>query len=330
MGLGFGYLAGRVVTVPGSTQLWDIAAQPIATALAGAGAIGAGYLAFHNGEKSRALDTEHHKDTSERDREADLRKRYTTAASQLADESPAIREAGTYALAALADDWIRFGESTSQEELAYSEIQVCVNLLCSYLRANRRMLDEDSRGPDQRVFDAGEFSVRTSIAMVLGDRAPQWREQGQKWRSVDRLNNNRSLRVDLSGANLADMKLARLDFSGAEIQGADLSHANLAGANFSGAKMHRVKLTRKPFMIESNLSDARLGGADLSGARLHKVNLTRAWLINANLSGADLRTAIIDSSERSLMAAIWDEGTIWPEGFEIPTRPSSFEVIGDL
>ena len=125
VGLGVGYLTGRFVAVPGSTEFWDIAAQPAATALAGFGAITAGYLAFRNGQKSR-----------EQERESGLRERYTTAAQQLADDNPAIREAGVYALAALGDDWIWYGELTRQPQLGHSELQVCVNLLCSYLRAN--------------------------------------------------------------------------------------------------------------------------------------------------------------------------------------------------
>ena len=49
--------------------------------------------------------------TLERQLVRDLRSRYPTAAEQLAHSSAAIRLAGVYALAALADDWDQHGES---------------------------------------------------------------------------------------------------------------------------------------------------------------------------------------------------------------------------
>ncbi|ELB95095.1 hypothetical protein [Rhodococcus sp. 3A] len=45
-GLALGYGASLLVPALGSPLFWDIAAQPVATAFAGIGAISAGYLAF--------------------------------------------------------------------------------------------------------------------------------------------------------------------------------------------------------------------------------------------------------------------------------------------
>jgi uncharacterized protein YjbI with pentapeptide repeats len=56
----------------------------------------------------------------------DLRARFSTAAEQLAHTSPAVRIAGVYAMSALADDWAKLGRS--------NEVQVCVDVLCGYLR----------------------------------------------------------------------------------------------------------------------------------------------------------------------------------------------------
>ncbi|MBJ7323759.1 MAG: hypothetical protein JHC70_15630 [Rhodococcus sp.] len=92
-------------------SFWQIAAQPIATLFAGLGAITAGALAFMNGQRHRQQDALHYRETSIRESEARLRDRYTTAVSQLADESAAIREGGVYALASLLDDWGRLGWS---------------------------------------------------------------------------------------------------------------------------------------------------------------------------------------------------------------------------
>ncbi|SQI28593.1 Uncharacterised protein [Rhodococcus coprophilus] len=70
--------------------------------------------------KVRADDREHHTGV-----ERNLRERYTTCAEQLSHDSSAIRLAGAYAIASLADDWHAFGN--------FSERQVCIDLLCSYL-----------------------------------------------------------------------------------------------------------------------------------------------------------------------------------------------------
>jgi hypothetical protein len=50
-----------------------------------------------------------------------LNERFATAAGQLGDDKPAVRLAGVYAMAGLADDW-------------KSNRQTCVDVLCAYLR----------------------------------------------------------------------------------------------------------------------------------------------------------------------------------------------------
>ena len=62
---------------------------------------------------------------------------------------------------------------------------------------------------------------------------------------------------------------------------------------------------------EANLRDANLEGADLSGVDLSNANLRDANLEWANLSGADLADA-------NLSGAVWNDETVFPEGFEIP------------
>ena len=59
----------------------------------------------------------------------------------------------------------------------------------------------------------------------------------------------------------------------------------------------------KEYTVEAdaNLRDANLSGADLSGADLSGADLSEADLTDANLSGA-----------------VWNDETVFPEGFEIP------------
>ncbi|MEU6672482.1 pentapeptide repeat-containing protein [Streptomyces sp. NPDC046727] len=76
--------------------------------------------------------------------------RYTTAAEQLGHERAAVRLAGVYALARLADDW---------EE----QRQICIDVLCAYLRMPYQP------DPQQQGYKEGEREVRRTIISVIGD-----------------------------------------------------------------------------------------------------------------------------------------------------------------
>ena len=64
----------------------------------------------------------------------------------------------------------------------------------------------------------------------------------------------------------------------------------------------------KEYTIEPR---ADLRGADLEYANLYRAYLIRADLTDVCLSGADLTNA-------NLSGAVWNDGTVFPEGFEIP------------
>lgn len=282
-----GYFIGRIVVIPGTAPFWDIAAQPLATLFAGAGAITAGGLAFYNGHRSREQEAHHHRDSTTQERESGLRERYTTAAGQLADTNPAIREAGVYAIAALTDAWHRFGVSTDQFELAGSEQQVCVNLLCSYLRANRlvgKNVDWDQ--------ESEELAVRATIVAVLRERLRTWRKQGVS--AIDLsgayLPRAQMKGIDLSGANLsrADLSLAWL--KSANLARANLSDCDLTGAGFAKARMNRALLIGA-YASEADFTDANLKSAKLDAAKLGEADFSRGTLASTSLTSADLTGA---------------------------------------
>ncbi|MGW5063553.1 pentapeptide repeat-containing protein [Streptomyces sp. NPDC004096] len=77
-----------------------------------------------------------------------LADRYTTAAEQLGHDQAAVRLAGVYALARLADDW--------QEQR-----QVCIDVLCAYLRMP---YEPDPTAPGHKE---GEREVRLTIVNVI-------------------------------------------------------------------------------------------------------------------------------------------------------------------
>ncbi|MET4622963.1 hypothetical protein ABIE18_004443 [Arthrobacter sp. 2762] len=78
---------------------------------------------------------------------ADLRTRYSKAAEQLASDQLAIKIAGVYSLAALADDWAEHGDLDQR--------QVCIDLLCSTFRSLQSLQDpRDIRELERITFNA--------------------------------------------------------------------------------------------------------------------------------------------------------------------------------
>jgi hypothetical protein len=83
-----------------------------------------------------------------------LNERFAAAAEQLGSDKPAVRLAGVYAMAGLADDW---------EE----NRQVCVDVLCAYLRMPYKP-DPGSDAPEpQRLAFQASREVRHTVIRVL-------------------------------------------------------------------------------------------------------------------------------------------------------------------
>lgn len=88
------------------------------------------------------------------DRDSDLRGRYAQASEQLGHGRPAVRLAGVYAMAALADDWQSIGNIKQQK--------VCVDVLCAYLRM--------PYDPGSEIAKSGEKEVRLTIIKTITER----------------------------------------------------------------------------------------------------------------------------------------------------------------
>ncbi|MFE2737381.1 pentapeptide repeat-containing protein [Streptomyces sp. NPDC059349] len=94
-----------------------------------------------------------------------LAERYSTAAEQLGHEQAAVRLAGVYAMARLADDWLH-------------QRQVCVDVLCAYLRMPYET------DPAQPRFKAGEREVRLNIVRIISDHL-QNPQESTAWCHLD-------------------------------------------------------------------------------------------------------------------------------------------------
>jgi hypothetical protein len=143
--------------------------------VAGSGA-GAGlyvqYRKQQTGEVKSALDHAN----SRRDQDKLFTERYTQAAAQLGNPAAAVRLAGVYALARIADDSGR-------------DRPTCVKVLCAYLR-----MPYDPDDPAK----ADEREVRTTAQAVLAERLHA--DHPGFWAGAE---------IDLRGAHLIDFDLSR-------------------------------------------------------------------------------------------------------------------------
>lgn len=134
----------------------------------------------------------------------------------------------------------------------------------------------------------------------------------RKWRARNPATPPKLIEADLRGA----------DLHGADLRGADLRMSDLIGANLAGVNMFGADLRRADLRL-ADLTRANLSAVNLFGADLDNANLSMASLIGANLAGANLRRALHLDEAVGLPEASWDDLTLWPDGFEPPTRESS-------
>lgn len=184
-----------------------------------------------------------------------LNERFATAADRLGSDKPAaVRLAGVYAMAGLADDW---------EE----NRQTCVDVLCAYLRMPYEPAPgADSLAPERLAFDANR-EVRHTVIRIIGEHlrpgtAASWQGLNLDFTGVDFDGG------DFSGARFSgrEVNFSRAQFSGGLVSfdGAEFSGgtATFSGAQFSGGK---VDFDRAVF----SGSEVDFGLAWFSGSKVH-------------------------------------------------------------
>ncbi|EHR63897.1 pentapeptide repeat-containing protein [Saccharomonospora cyanea] len=147
-------------------------------ALAVVAGLGGVVLLAANLRRQRVTEAEHElaKARDDREREHSYNERFGAAAEQLAHESPAVKLAGLYAMAGLADVW-------------ESNRQVCVDVVCGYLRS----LGSRPDGGEGQVWDAAMTAIRRKL-----------RADGE-WPNVS---------IDLSGVHFVDADFTGLATTG--------------------------------------------------------------------------------------------------------------------
>lgn len=265
---------------------------PITAFVAAGIAYTAARINRRNFEDQMIADQERHKEERHRETRRDLHARFTTVSAQLGSEASMTRQAGVHAIAALADDWHAYDPTTGQ-------IQVCVDVLCSYLRRPWEP-EHDSAAEERTVREA----IHTVLRQHLQPGAsPSWSD----------------CRLNLTGARLHDVNLG-----GAEIHCASFFGATFTGTtSFRGTQFtaaghgHSIDLSGTTFSTADSLgidfADSEFlavegGRIDFLGARFQAFNrLDRIEFDRAkfNATGEDSE---ISFSSAEFSASGWNAG----------------------
>lgn len=251
--------------------------------LGGTAVLGAALVTFYSQHQTRAEDARQHTERERREMDVALRERYAKVAEQVADQSPAIRLAGVYALGSLADDWLALKR--------IQEWRVCLDLMKAYMRVpevyNTRGAMEWSDETRKAAID-GEREVRRTTLRLAFEQASKYRLY---WIQVELQAELRWMRSNI----FSSLPRGRWRPPGPP----KMSSA------FPPPGMQRLDLRN------CDLSGLALNGLDLSFSDFTNSNLTEAELFNVNLTGAKLDGA-------DLAGIAYDGRTKWPEGFSPP------------
>ncbi|WP_329250439.1 pentapeptide repeat-containing protein [Actinoallomurus sp. NBC_01490] len=121
--------------------------------VAGVGALAALVMNYRKQRLAEAAEVREHQRAGD-ERVRVFNERFATAAGQLGHTEPAVRLAGVYAMAGLADDW-EHGRQT------------CIDVLCAYLRMPYEA-DPGSTLPAERLEFSRNQEVRHAIIAIIG------------------------------------------------------------------------------------------------------------------------------------------------------------------
>ncbi|NMO57755.1 pentapeptide repeat-containing protein [Actinoplanes sp. TBRC 11911] len=225
--------------------------------------------------------------------------RFGRASDQLGSEKAAVRLAGLYAMAGLADNW-KEGRQT------------CVDVMCAYLRMPympppTRDSGKNEEGGEGRRAAEEEREVRQTALRLIADHLRLPDNSPNSWQGID---------LDFTGATIdgADFNNAvfgggRVSFSYAKFVGGltEFFRANFGGARVSFSNAHfrsgQIRFAEAKFSRGSvNFDAIRLDGAllNFAGASLREGASLPFW--HSTLSGGELRLASVTLNHGSSIA----------------------------
>jgi len=184
-----------------------------------------------------------------------LNERFATAADQLgSEESAAVRLAGVYAMAGLADDWVK-------------NRQTCVDVLCAYLRLPYQPDPGQDAPESERLAFQGSREVRHTVTRVIAEHLRG--DAGVSWQGLN------------------------FDFRGVVFDGGDFRKAVFSRglAVFDGAKFSGGEVRFDGVKFSGGI--VFFGGAKFSGGpvRFDRAEFSGGWVSfrKADLCGGKVR-----------------------------------------
>lgn len=272
--------------------VWMRAAQPAATVLLAVALVVAAVSVTRAVTAQRRMLARGHQLDLEPMQVRELRTRMLDGARLLAAPDATLRLTAVYEVLAVADDWCRIARRSTRPHRALVEHRRCLDLICGYLRANRRLERFVPGTYLQPGEEHDERVVREQLCAGTAAHLHTWRHLGP-------------FHLDLSGADLAGMRLRNSPLAGLTGRELVLTDADLTGSDLSGADLTDATATNVR-LAETNLQGATLiritaphasfNGADATGAVFTDATLRAAQLLDvtvdrADFTGADLRVA---------------------------------------
>ena len=216
-------------------------------------------------DKTLAAQREQLDSTLAEQRTRALNERFATAAGQLGgDKPPAVRLAGVYAMAGLADDWPQ-------------NLQTCVDVLCAYLRLPYDPDPGDDVAPAERAAYWADREVRHTVIRVIA--AHLQAGAAVSWKGLD---------FDFTGVvfdggdfTTAEFSGGTVRFTGAKFSGGEVS---FLGAKFVGSSVS---------FVEAEFSGGTVYfGAEFSGGEVSFVDAEfsggEVYFTGAEFSGGEV------------------------------------------
>jgi uncharacterized protein YjbI with pentapeptide repeats len=299
--------------------------------VAGIGAVVALAVAYRKQDLSEAA--EHREEAKEAREDTKLfNERFTKASDQLGSDQAAVRLAGVYAMAGLADDWA-------------AGRQTCIEVLCAYLRMPYTPPADDTAAP---VATLAQRVLRRA-APVPGDDADVQAERRQE-REV------RNTVLDVIGEHLRPAGQGsrprwqghRFNFRGAVIDGGDLSRITTSGdteltfneATFVGTKVSFEEATFVGGMVsfrEATFSAGEVsffnatfsgGAVNFAGAVFSggDVDFSSATFTDGDVffGGATFGAGVVSFSHATFSGGVVFFGAATFSGGEVPLNSATF------
>jgi 3',5'-cyclic AMP phosphodiesterase CpdA/uncharacterized protein YjbI with pentapeptide repeats len=247
----------------------------------------------------------------------DLHARFTTATGQLAGTAAMSRQAGVHAIAALADDWHAVDQNSGQ-------IQVCVDVLCSYLR--RPWDPEDAATAEEQLV---RETIHTVLRQHLQPNAiPSWSHCALNLAGAHLHN------LDLARATIHRGNFLRANFTGrtsfteAKFSATEGSLINFAEATFTATKGSAIDFTEATFTATGKDSWILFGGATFTTPEGGFIFFTKAEFAATEGSTMDFEKATFTTT-KGWAIDFTDAKFTATEGSSILFTKAEFTVTGE-